>query len=110
MPQRDHRVDLRRASRGNLARHQRYGDETSTFALLAPRSESHAYADIPTHASSVDRNPIEPITQTCGFDELIRARDYFGRSAAHSSKASSAGHMAFPHSVRSYSTFGGTWG
>ena len=35
---------------------------------------------------------------------------YLGFRAAHSSKASSAGHIACPHCVSWYSTFGGTCG
>lgn len=36
------------------------------------------------------------------------ASDSFSRSAAHFSKASSAGHNACPHLVKQYSTLGGT--
>jgi hypothetical protein len=36
--------------------------------------------------------------------------NHFGRAAAHSSRESRAGHIAFPQCVRLYSTFGGTCG
>src|ERR1700682_3582377 len=37
-------------------------------------------------------------------------RNHFERAAAHSSRESRAGHIALPHVVRPYSTFGGTCG
>ena len=36
--------------------------------------------------------------------------NHFERAAAHSSRESRAGHIALPHFVRLYSTFGGTCG
>ena len=58
-------------------------------------AEFHAF-----HAAS--RVPRQLSERPCGAS--------FGRSAAHSSSASSAGHIAFPQSVRRYSTLGGTCG
>jgi len=41
---------------------------------------------------------------------LGRQIRHFERAAAHSSRESRAGHIALPHFVRLYSTFGGTCG
>jgi hypothetical protein len=45
-----------------------------------------------------------------GGGRIVYSALSFGRIAAHSSSMLSAGHIALPHSVRLYSTFGGTCG
>ena len=88
-----HRIDRSRSAPGGLGRC--CGGWRAIASIAARRA---AYPR-PAFASLVPRQLSD---RPCGAS--------FGRSAAHSSRTSSAGHIAFPQSVRPYSTLGGTCG